>query len=95
MAIFLTNMGFSNYKIATTPDEISYSSTGHIWNAVFYNNNWVHLDLTWDDPVASDGKNYLYHTYFLINNEELEEADKGKVIIEEHNFDKSIYVEMK
>lgn len=94
MAIFLTKLGYNNFKVATTPDEISYSSTGHIWNAVYYNNSWVHLDLTWDDPVSSDNKDYLYHTYFLVNSEELKKADDGKVKIEEHQFDKSIYYEL-
>lgn len=95
MAIFLSKMGFDNYEIATTPDEISYSATGHIWNAVYYNGKWVHLDLTWDDPVSSDNKDYLLHTYFLVNNEEMQKADTGETIIEEHNFNKLYYLEFK
>lgn len=95
LAIFLTRLGYDNYKIATTPEEISYDSTGHVWNAIKYNNEWVHIDLTWDDPVSKDGKNYLYHKYFLVNNEEMKEADSGDVNIEEHNFDKTIYLEFK
>ena len=67
MAIFLTKIGFNNFKVATTPDEISYSTTGHIWNAVYLNDEWLHIDLTWDDPVSSDGKDYLFHTYFLVS----------------------------
>lgn len=92
-AIILSELGFDNYKIATTPEEISYESTGHVWNAVYLNNQWLHLDLTWDDPVSSDGIDYLYHKYFLVNNAELAEADKGDVKIEEHNFNRSIYTE--
>lgn len=93
MAIYLTKLGFDNYKIATTPEEISYSDSGHIWNAVFYNGNWVHIDLTWDDPVSSDGKDYLFHTYFLVSTEAMDEADGGKTTIEEHNFNKLYYLE--
>ena len=93
MAIFLTKLGFNNYKVATTPDEISYSSTGHIWNALYYDNSWVHIDLTWDDPVSSDQKDYLFHTYFLLTTEAMEEADKGETVIEEHNFNKLFYLE--
>lgn len=93
MAILLSAMGYDNYKIATTPDEISYSATGHVWNAVKVGNEWLHLDLTWDDPVSNDGKDYLYHKYFLVTNEEMQEADKGDVVIEEHNFNKAIYLE--
>ena len=95
MAVALSQMGFDNYKIATTAEDISYSSTGHVWNAVYVDNEWRHLDLTWDDPVGSDGKDYLYHKYFLVNNEEMAEADKGDVVIEEHNFKKQIYLEFK
>jgi len=93
MAIILSKLNYENYKIATTSDEISYESNGHIWNAVKINNNWVHLDLTWDDPVSTDGKDYLYHKYFLISTEEMATADQGNVNVEEHNFDKSIYQE--
>ena len=95
MAIILTKLGYDNYKIATTPDEISYSATGHVWNGVYIDNEWRHLDLTWDDPVTSDGSDYLYHKYFLVNNDEMAEADKGDVVIEEHNFNKLIYLEYK
>ncbi len=93
MSIFLTKMGFDNYKIATTPDEISYSATGHIWNAVKVDGKWLHLDLTWDDPVSNDDKDYLFHTYFLKTNEEIEAADQGETKIEEHNFNKLFYLE--
>ena len=93
MAIYLTKMGYDNYKIATTPDEISYSATGHIWNAVKVNDEWLHIDLTWDDPVSSDNKDYLFHTYFLVTTEAMHEADKGETVIEEHNFNKLYYLE--
>ncbi|MBQ6840592.1 MAG: hypothetical protein IJO63_00545 [Bacilli bacterium] len=93
MAIFLSRLGIKNYKIATTSADVSYDSTGHVWNAVFYNGKWVHLDLTWDDPVSTSGQDYLYHKYFLVTTNEMAEADAGDVSIEEHNFRKDIYLE--
>ncbi len=93
MAIILSKLNYENYKVATTSEEISYKSNGHIWNAVKIDNKWLHLDLTWDDPVASDGKDYLYHKYFLVSTEEMKKADQGSVNVEEHNFNKSIYQE--
>lgn len=93
MAIILSKLNYENYKVATTSEEISYESNGHIWNAVKINNEWLHLDLTWDDPVSADGKDYLYHKYFLVSTEELLKADDGNVKVEEHNFNKSIYQE--
>lgn len=93
MAIILSKLNYENYKIATTKDEISYESNGHVWNAVKINDEWLHLDLTWDDPVSTDNKDYLYHKYFLVNTEEMNKADSGNISIEEHNFNKSIYQE--
>lgn len=93
MAIFLSKLNIKNYKIATTKDDISYSNTGHIWNAVYLDDKWYHLDLTWDDPVTNTGQDYLYHKYFMITTEELNKADSGEVKVEEHNFNKKVYLE--
>ena len=93
MAIFLTKMGYDNYKVATT-EEASDRTEGHVWNAVNVNDEWLHLDLTWDDPVSSDGENYLYHKYFLIDTEELRTAD-ANITSKDHIFDESIYSELK
>ena len=93
MAIILSRLGYENYKIATTSEEISYESNGHIWNAVRIRDEWLHMDLTWDDPVSTDGKDYLYHKYFLVSTEEMLKADDGNVKVEEHNFNKAIYQE--
>lgn len=93
MALFLNKFGYKNFKIATTPDDKNL--TGHIWNAVYLNNKWLHLDVTWDDPVSEDGKDYLLHKYFLITDDELKKADEGKVIVTEHNYLKNIYSEFK
>jgi hypothetical protein len=82
MAIFLSRFGVKNYKIA---------SGTHVWNAVLINNTWLHLDLTWDDPVSKNGP-ILDHKYFLINNEELYAADGT---LTDHTFDKTIYLEFK
>ena len=93
MAIFLTKMGYDNYKVATTIEK-EENTEGHVWNAVKINDEWLHLDLTWDDPVSSDGKDYLYHKYFLISTEELITADSN-ITSEDHVFDKTIYSELK
>lgn len=95
MALFLEKMNIPNFKVAMTPDDAS-SSEGHVWNAVNLNGTWYHLDLTWDDPVSTDGVDYLQHKYFLITTEQLEEVDSsGEVKVTEHQFKKNIYVELK
>lgn len=81
MELFLERLMIKSFKV---------SSNNHIWNAVYLDNKWYHLDLTWDDPVASDGNNYLEHNYFLISTDKLLKLD-----ITEHQFDKEIFSELK
>ncbi len=90
-AVILDKLGLENYKI---------SSSNHVWNAVKVNNNWLHLDLTWDDPVSSSGIDTLIHTYFLITEQELLKADEEETldgntkIKEEHNYNRQTYPEI-
>lgn len=91
MAIILSKLKVNNYKIAYNPSGDT-NEDGHVWNAVYIDGKWLHLDLTWDDPVG-DGHDYLYHKYFLVTTEEMKEADNGDVQIVEHNYDKYIYQE--
>lgn len=95
MALFLEKMNIPNFKVAKTPEK-NEEKEGHVWNAVYLENQWLHLDLTWDDPVSSDGTDYLQHKYFLITTDQLEEADtSGEIIVTEHQFKKNIYLELK
>jgi len=81
MALFLDKFNINNYKISTSD---------HIWNLVNINNNWLHLDLTYDDPVVSDGSNMLLNDLFLINTNSLK-----KLNTKQHNFDENIFSEAK
>ena len=81
MALFLDKMGLQNIKV---------SSDNHIWNAVYIDGVWKHLDLTWDDPVVVNGDDVVTYDYFLISTEELKKLNDGK-----HNFDESIFNELK
>lgn len=83
MAIILNRLGYNNYKI---------SSSEHIWNLVYIDGSWKHLDATWDDPVAKDGKNILIHDFFLIDTKTLNEKDND-LEKNNHNFNKSLYKE--
>lgn len=91
MAIILNKLGINNYKIAYNPSGDT-NEDGHVWNAVYINDNWLHLDLTWDDPVG-DGQSYLNHKYFLVTTSEMNEADSGNIQVKEHNYDKYVYQE--
>lgn len=79
MSIYLFNLNIKNYRI---------TSANHIWNFVNLDNVWYHIDMTWDDPVASDGNQYLLHNFFMISTNELLNLDNV-----EHNFDNKVYLE--
>lgn len=77
ISIFLNELNISNYKI---------SNNSHIWNLVYINGVWTHLDATWDDPISQFNANR--DTYFLISYDELIKLNDGT-----HNFNKQIYKE--
>lgn len=81
MQLFLERLNIKSYRV---------SSAEHVWNAVLLDNQWLNLDLTWDDPVSDDGKDYLDYDYFLINTEKLLDIEKT-----EHNFNMNNYTELK
>ena len=80
MELFLEDMGIKSYKV---------SSENHVWNAVYLNDAWYHLDLTWDDPITTDGSDILEYNFFLITTSELSELEG-----EQHNYDKNVYSEL-
>ena len=81
MELFLERLNVKSYKI---------SSNQHIWNAVYLDGSWKHLDLTWDDPVAADGQNYLEHNYFMIDTNTLLTQERTQ-----HIFNQEIFLELK
>lgn len=81
MGLFLEKMNVKNYRI---------SSNTHVWNLVYVEGKWLHLDLTWDDPITSDGSDALKDDYFLIDTNTLLSKEDN-----EHNFNNDIYIEAK
>ena len=81
MELFLEKMGMRSYKV---------SSENHVWNVVEIGGQWYHIDLTWDDPVASDGKNYLDHSYFLVTSNQLRNMERTQ-----HSYNINHYLELK
>lgn len=81
MELFLEKMGIRSYKV---------SSDNHVWNVVEIGGQWYHIDLTWDDPVASDGKNYLDHSYFLVTSNQLRNMERTQ-----HSYNINHYLELK
>ena len=79
MKIFLDKLNIINYKI---------SNDQHIWNLVYLDGTWYHLDLTWDDPISE--VNITRDNYFLIDNATLELLDD-----DEHHYNKDYFPEVK
>lgn len=46
----------------------------HMWNLVKLYGTWYHVDVTWDDPIRSDGADVLRHNYFLISDYDIGET---------------------
>ena len=79
MAIYLDKLNIPNYRISTEE---------HVWNLVYFDNKWSHLDVTWNDPVTSNGVDMLMYDYYFIDTNTLISKDTTQ-----HNFDRNIYRE--
>lgn len=79
MELFLTKMGVTSYKIANET---------HMWNLIYTDNTWKHLDLTWDNPITNGSQKFLFHDFFLVDSKTLKNLDTGH-----HIFDETIYKE--
>lgn len=79
MKLFLDKLNIINYKI---------SNDEHIWNLVFLDGEWLHLDLTWDDPV--NDINMTRDNYFLITTDVLQKLND-----EVHHYNSYNFIEVK
>ena len=79
-SIFMDKLGIDNYKVV---------SNNHVWNVVYINNEWKHIDLTWDDPKNNYSINNINYDYYLISTNKLRSND-----LTEHNFNLNIYSEL-
>ncbi len=77
-AIFLDRLNIKNIKL---------TSDNHIWNYVYFDNHWYHVDLTWDDDEVNKNNT---NNFFMISDKKLFELDKEK-----HNYNKDLYPETK
>lgn len=89
MAVILDKLDIPNFMIASPGID---DEEGHIWNAVYLDNRWYHLDLTWDDPITTSGRNVLLHDYFLITDNDLTKLDIAATK-RKHIYNRDIYLE--
>lgn len=66
-----------NIKVSGTS-----KGNGHAWNIIKLDNDYYHIDTTWDDPVSYDGFNHLRYDYYNITDDEIS-AD--------HTWDTAVY----
>ena len=72
-SLLLDRLGVKNIRI---------SNDDHIWNLVYLDGKWLHLDLTWDDPVNNLNKDLLFYDYFLKETKEMDDR---------HNYNKEVF----
>lgn len=77
LSFYLDKLDIENIKI---------SNNEHVWNAVYLNNTWYHIDLTWDDPVYTNGYELTIHDYFMLTTDKLLEKNDDY-----HSIDPNIY----
>lgn len=54
---------------------VCVKSSNHMWNMVKLNGVWYNVDVTFDDPVMSDGSDALRYTYFLKSTATIQRTD--------------------
>lgn len=81
IAILLDRQNIKNVRV---------SNDNHIWNLIYLNGKWLHLDATWDDPVNNINEDILSHDYFLKTTQEFDQMGKLKPE-NEHKFNKEIF----
>lgn len=79
-ALFLDELKVPNFKVESM-------SRKHVWNVIYYNKKWSHVDLTWDDDEVNKNNN---RNFYMINTKTLLKKDS-----KEHNFDTDLYLELK
>lgn len=81
IALLLDRLNIKNVRI---------SNDNHIWNLIYTDGKWLHLDATWDDPVNNINQDILSHDYFLKTTSEFDEIGKNTPE-DQHIFDKEIF----
>ncbi len=78
LALMLDRLNVPNIRV---------SSENHIWNAVYVNNEWTHIDVTWDDSDSYEDNKY---NFFMVDTNKLLDLD-----VTEHKFTIDYYLELK
>lgn len=66
MKYLLDEVGIDSIVIGGTANGIN-----HAWNMVKLDNEYYHVDCTWDDPVMKDGSDTILYDYFNVNDKDI------------------------
>ena len=77
LAIFLSKIGIDNVRVA---------NNSHTWNALLINNEWKHIDLTWDDPITTNNSDVIIYDYYLISSKDITKKNE-----KEHYYSINVY----
>lgn len=69
--LFMDIMGIDCETISGMATNSSGKPGSHAWNKVFIENQWLYVDVTWDDPVPDRPGVVVRHTYFLISESQM------------------------
>ena len=76
--MFMDILGIPSERVVGT-SYYNNKAVSHAWNRVFIDDQYLNIDVTWDDPVP-DRANVVRYDYYLITDKEL---------AEDHNWDAS------
>ena len=64
---FMDIMGIDCETVTGTATNSSGHTGNHAWNRVKIDNQWLYIDVTWDDPIPDRPGVVYRYTYFLIS----------------------------
>ncbi len=67
--LLFDRVGIESAVISGTASTSQEKGGAHMWNVVKIEDEWYHLDCTWDDPVTDKKKPLRLYTYFNVSDE--------------------------
>lgn len=69
--LFMDIMGIDCERIIGKATNSVGHTGGHAWNKVFIDNQWLYVDVTWDDPIPDKPGIVARYDYFLISESQM------------------------
>jgi len=69
---YLCELAVLDAQVVTGEAEAGGAVIGHAWNIIKINGLYYQIDVTWDDPVTTDGSDVKSYNYFNITDTEMD-----------------------